>query len=280
MPEVVTGWLAAEANALVLRGLWLTVILTAITTATSMLLGLVIGSWRLSPTRGLRLLATLFVEVHRNVPALVLVIFWDFAVPNLFPPSLRQAIFFDNPLAARLSGWIGLPLVYYAFAAALALTLNTSAYVAELFRAGVGAIAQEIVDAARILGATRAVVYWTILLPQGVRVAFPAISARLVHNMKNTSLAAFVAVPELFHSTEAAIALTFQATHYLLLSAALYLLLGFGLTRALWAVERLLAPRPPAEGELTAKAQRPVLSEANGTLSSEKEAEKGSAYGF
>lgn len=227
---------------LLLHGLALTLALTVITSVLSLVVGIATGALRISASRLGRWLAALHVEVHRNVPALVLMVFWAFAVPNLFPVEMRRGLFFDNGLINWLESWTGLSLPYYTLAVILALTLNTSAYLAELFRAGVGAIPQQHVDAARTLGASRHTVFWRILLPEGVRTAFPAISTRLIHNMKNTALAAFVATPEFFHSVQTAITRTFLALEFLAVAAAVYLILAFAFSAFLRAVEHRLQP--------------------------------------
>lgn len=227
---------------LLLHGLVLTLALTVITSALSLVVGIATGALRISGNRLGRWLAAVHVEVHRNVPALVLMVFWAFAVPNLFPVEMRRGLFFDNGLINWLGSWSGLSLPYYTLAVLLALTLNTSAYLAELFRAGVGAIPQQHVDAARTLGASRRTVFWRILLPEGVRTAFPAISTRLIHNMKNTALAAFVATPEFFHSVQTAITRTFLALEFLAVAAAVYLFLAFAFSAFLRAVEHRLQP--------------------------------------
>ena len=68
----------------------------------------------------------------------------------------------------------------------------------------------------------------------------PAISTRLIHHLKNTALAAFVATPEFFHSTQTAITRTFLALEFLLLAAIVYLLLAFSLSGLLrWVEGRL-----------------------------------------
>jgi polar amino acid transport system permease protein len=241
---IFSSWLTPETARLLWHGIVLTVVLTLITSALALALGVAAGACRLSNNRFLRWIAAVHIEIHRNVPALVLIIFWAFAVPNLVSPPLRQPIFFDNAITEWLSSVTGLPLVYYVLAAILGLTLNTSAYLAELFRAGVGTIAQEHTEAARSLGASRRVVFWRILLPQGLAAAFPAIATRLIHNMKNTALAAFVSVPELFHSVLTAITRTFHAVQFLLLAAALYLALSALFSLGLGWVERRLHRRP------------------------------------
>lgn len=241
-------WLTTETTHLLLQGLVLTLVLAAFTSLLALPIGVGVGTLRLSKRRGLRWLAGTYVDVLRNIPALVLIIFWAFALPNLFPAEMRRPMFFDNWLMERLQMWSGLPVPYYTLAAALALTLNTSAYLAELFRAGVGTIPREHVDTARSLGASQRVVFARILVPQGLRAAFPAISTRLVHNMKNTALAAFVATPEFFHSTQTAISQSFRAVEFLLLAAAVYLSLSLSLTSLLRWIEGRMDRRPSATG--------------------------------
>lgn len=237
-------WLTQEMASLLWAGFSLTVALTVVTSIFSLIIGVVVGTLRLSRLRLWRWLAAAHVDIHRNIPALVLIVFWAFALPNLFPLSARKALFFENGLMDWLSDLTSLSLPYYALAATLALTLNTSAYLAELFRAGMGTIAQEHLDAARTLGASTWSIFGRILLPQGLLAAFPSISTRLIHNMKNTALAAFVSVPEFFHSTQTAITYSFQAVEFLLLAAGVYLLLSFLFSSLLRWLEQQLVARP------------------------------------
>lgn len=236
-------WLGPDTIRSLVDGFLLTVALTAATSISSLVVGILVGTMRLSGRRYLTPIAGAFVDVHRNIPALVLIIFWAFAVPNIFPQPLRRAIFFDNSLLDWLSALTGLSLPAYLLAAALALTLNTGAYIAELFRAGVGTIQRQQLDAARTLGASQRAVFWHVVLPEGVRAAFPAISTRLIHNMKNTALASFVAVPEFFQVMQGAIAETFRAAEFLALSTVVYLALSFAYGLLLGAIERRLRRR-------------------------------------
>ena len=230
----------AETIEMLAQGVGVTMLLTLVSSTLSLIIGLGVGTLRLADRPLLQRSAAIYVDVFRNIPALVLIIFIAFAVPNLVPLEIRQAIFFDNVLADWGQRLTGLSLPYYAFAAALGLTLNTSAYLAELFRAGVGTIPQGVLDSARSLGATAAVAFRRVLLPQGVRAAFPAISTRLIHNMKNTALAAFVAVPEFFQATQTAITRSFRALDFLLIASAVYLLLSFFFSAILRQIDRRL----------------------------------------
>ena len=238
------AWFDGALIEVFVRGLWLTILLTVVTSLLSMLLGVGVGMLRLSQRRWMRLLGAIHVEIHRNVPALVLIIFWAFAIPNLFPTGVRQQLFFDNGVINWLGDLAGVPLVYYALAAVIALTLNTSAYIAELFRAGVGTIERDVIEGARTLGASKRVIFARFLLPLGIRAAFPAIATRLIHNMKNTSLAALVSVPELFHSMQTGISLTFRALELLLVVAVIYLLLSICMSALFKWIEQVLVRQP------------------------------------
>lgn len=235
-----TDWLTPETRELLAQGLMVTVVLTLITSMASFVIGVAVGTLRLTDNRVLRRSAGVFIEVFRNIPALIQIIFWAFAFPSVFSADMRRAIFFDNFLVDGLGALTGLSVPYYGLAACLGLILNTSAHLAELFRAGVGTLPREHVDAARSLGAGRRAVFWSILLPDGVRAAFPAMTTRLIHNMKNTALVSFVAVPDLFHAVQASITETFRATELLTLAAIMYLALAIVMSGALRQIDLLL----------------------------------------
>ncbi len=233
-------WLTPDIAAELARGAVLTIALAVITAITATAAGIAVGAARMSSRSGLRRLAAAYIEVFRNVPALIQIIFWAFAVPNLLSPDTRRTLLFDNAVMDVARDLTGIPIPYYGLAGALALTLNTSAYAAELFRAGAGSIPQSQLDAIRTLGASPFVALRTLIIPAGLRVAFPALSTRLIHNMKNTSLVSFVAVPELFHELQASIQSTFRATEFLMLGAVIYLILTAGMGAGLAFIERLL----------------------------------------
>jgi polar amino acid transport system permease protein len=244
----VPDWLTPDVREQLLDGVVITVWLTVLTSVGSLLLGVLAALGRSSATRWKRRLAGSFVETFRNIPALILIIFFAFAVPNVVSADRRKGIFFDNDVVDALSSVTGSPLPYYAVAAGMALTLNTSAHMAEIIRSGFGSVPASRVDAARSLGASHRAALRTVVVPHGVRVAFPAISNRLIHNMKNTSLASFVAVPELFQVIQGSITKTFRATEFLVLAALLYLLLSTVMTVGLKGVGRWLWRKQPELG--------------------------------
>ena len=231
----VPDWLTAELSSEIARGVVVTVVLTVLTSLTSFAVGLAAAIGRRSRRRRRRWVAATFVEIFRNVPALILLIFFAFAVPNVFPADLRRQIFFDNPVVDAVGSITTLPLPYYGIAAIIALTANTGAHLGEVIRSGRDAVPAARAEAARSLGASRWTAYATVVIPDGLRIAFPGIINRLVHNLKNTALVSFVAVPDAFQEIQAAITKTFEATELLVFAAVLYLalatLLEFGLRR-------------------------------------------------
>jgi His/Glu/Gln/Arg/opine family amino acid ABC transporter permease subunit len=238
------NWFTPQILTLLSQGLWLTISLALITSLLAMGLGIGVGLLRLWGKGGAALAATLFVETFRNIPALVLIIFWAFAFPNAFPAQSRQLIFFDNDVIHNLGYLSGLSIPWYGVAAILALTLNTAAYIAELFRAGVRTIAQEHVDAAQSMGASWRTIFRVILIPGGLRAAYPAITSRLIHNLKNTALVSLIAIPEFFGSINTAITRSFMAVEFLTLAALVYLALSAAMLLGLRFLERWLYPRP------------------------------------
>lgn len=238
--SVLPDWLTPQVQEQLIDGLILTVGLTIVTSITSLLAGYWAAIWSDSNSRVKQRLAGIFIELFRNVPALILVIFFAFAVPNVFPIDLRRTIFFNNPVVDLLGDIIDVPIPYYAAAAALALTLNTGGHLAEVFRSGFAAVPRSRVDAARSLGASETAALRAVVAPIGIRIAFPAVSNRLIHNLKNTSLASFVAVPELFQVIQGSITRTFRATELLIFAAILYLVLSTVMTAGLALIERRL----------------------------------------
>lgn len=222
----------------VLLGVAVTVVLTALTSVASLILGVAAALGRRSDGGMKRRASAVFVETFRNVPALILLIFFAFAVPNLFPADLRRTIFFDNLVIDGLGTVTLLAIPYYAVAAVIALSANTGAHLAEVIGSGVDAIPRARIEAARSLGAARRSLLRTVVIPDAVRVSFPGITNRLIHNLKNTALVGFVAVPDLFQELQATITRTFQATSTLVLASLLYLALAAVFEFLLGRVER------------------------------------------
>lgn len=140
--------------------------------------------------------------------------------------------------------YYGLPelgLVFSPFAAALtAMALNTAAYQAEYFRAALSSIPQGQVLAALALGLSRFQMLRDVLFPQALRLVLPAWSNEVVYMLKSSSLAFIVGVMEITGRANLLAARRFWYFELYLLVAVLYLIVVFGASSALAAVERRL----------------------------------------
>lgn len=166
----------ADNFPVLLRGVGLTVELWAVAFTMGLLLGLLISMGPVSGKRWLSVPAIAYVEVFRNTPVLVQLIWFYYA----FPIVLGQQL---SPVTAAILG----------------LTLNTSAYCAEIFRAGIQSIASGQWEAAKALGMTRSAALRRIILPQVGKRMLPAFTNRGIELAKVTSLASVLAVHEIMY---------------------------------------------------------------------------------
>jgi His/Glu/Gln/Arg/opine family amino acid ABC transporter permease subunit len=233
----VPDWLTPDLASQIARGTAVTVVLVIITSIGAFAVGIAAAIGRNSSVRAARSAATVFVEVFRNVPTLILLIVFTFAIPNVVSADIRRRIFFDNAFVDTVGDITSLPLPYYALAATAALVLNTGAHLAEILRSGTNAVPAARIDASRTLGASAAETYRRVVLPDSLRIAFPAVTNRLVHNLKNTALVGLVAVPDVFQEIRGAIDETFAATQLLVFAAGFYLVLSLLLEAGLHRIE-------------------------------------------
>jgi len=166
----------ADNFPVLLRGVGLTVELWAVALVLGVSLGFLISLGPTSGRRWLQLPAIGYVEVFRNTPVLVQLIWFYYAFPILIGFQL-------SPVAAAILG----------------LTLNTSAYCAEIFRAGIESIARGQWEAAKALGMTRAMSLRRVILPQVGKRMLPAFTNRAIELAKVTSLASVLAVHEIMY---------------------------------------------------------------------------------
>jgi polar amino acid transport system permease protein len=161
---------------LLLIGLGNTAKLAAVCLLAGVTLGLVVGLARYARHPLVNWPATAFIELFRNTPALVQIMWFFFAFPILVP--------FD---------------VNAFTAATLGLALNTAAFCAEIYRAGIQSIHRGQWDAAKALGMNYGQQMTRIILPQAVRRMLPAFMNRFIELIKMTSLASIIAYGELVH---------------------------------------------------------------------------------
>lgn len=150
-----------------LEGLKNTLILTAISVAMGTVLGALIALMRMSKSRILRFLSSLYIEIIRGTPILLQLYIFYFVLPNLVP-FLKLSQFM----------WVS-----------IALCVNSAAYVSEVIRSGIQAVDKGQTEAARSLGLSESQTMLKIILPQAVRNILPALGNEFIMMLKETSLA-------------------------------------------------------------------------------------------
>jgi polar amino acid transport system permease protein len=169
-------------------------------------------------------ISTLYVEVVRGVPMLVIILYMGFAVT----PALRNTT--DGQLDLR-----GLP------AAIIALSFGYGAYLSEVYRAGIESIPGGQMEAARSLGMSYFQAMRHIILPQAIRVVLPPLGNDFIAMLKDSSLISVIALPEVLQSGRLWISRNFRAFEGFNSVALVYLVMTLLLSLMVRFIERKAA---------------------------------------
>src|SRR5579875_225910 len=232
----------------ILKGVLLTLGLTASAMGIGIVLGLILSIMRLSPNPILASLAKAYIAVFRAVPSLVQMIFWfnlAAVIPKLslgvpFGPS-----FFHFSATSVFSPFL---------AATLGLGLSEAAYMAEIFRGGIASVAEGQVQAARAIGMGRMASLRYVILPQAMKSVIPPTGNEVIGMLKYTSLASVISVTELLESVTLIFDRNFHTMPLLMVAAIWYLVLTTILTIGQRRVERHFG-RGTAAGEVSLARQ-------------------------
>jgi polar amino acid transport system permease protein len=189
-------------------GVGLTLALSALTILTSLALGGAIGLARCYGPAWLRVPLVFYIDSMRAVPVLVVLVWAYFALPLLTGVTL-------SPFWAAL----------------VALTAHIAAYVAEIVRAGVTSIRAGQSRAAFALGMSRAQAIRTIILPQAIVRMLPAFGSILSITIKDTAIAAVIAVPEYMNRSKTVAGQSFHPIEVFTVAMAVYFVILFPVTR-------------------------------------------------
>jgi len=232
------GALDAESWHRILAGLAVTCKLAAVSLVFASLIGIVVGTLRWANLPVLRQITWLYVEIARNTPPLVQILFWYFSASVLLP------------------AWAFVPLrdAGYEFsAAALALSLYHGAFMGEVFRAGLNSVNAGQFQAARALGMSFLQLMTRIVAPQVARITAPPMVNEAVALVKSTSLALAIGVAELTYQYKHIDNFMFRGFEALMVITIIYLTLCLALSlfgRLLG--HRLSRPRGSAPGQAAA----------------------------
>lgn len=211
--DVVADHFASDS---VLRGLWLTLWLTAVVMVLGFALGTLLATFRLSANPVLRAVSRGYVWLFRSIPVLVQLLLW-FNIGALYPKLFGvRTVDLLSPVAVAIIG----------------LTLHEAAYAAEVVRGGILSVDRGQIEAAQALGLSRWRRGWRIVLPQAMRAIVPPAGNLLVGTLKGTSIVSVIAVNDLLFSTQLIYHRTYQVIPLLMVATLWYAvvtsLLGIG----------------------------------------------------
>ena len=179
------------------------------------IIGLVVGLMSVVKNRACNIIATIFVDVIRGVPMIVLAFYVFFAVPMLL----------NNIMHLNTMLGINTQLTLTALqAGTICLALNCGAYMAEIIRAGIESVDKGQMEAARSLGLS----YWKamakVVLPQAIRTMIPSIINQFIITLKDTSILSVIGFPELVNTAKNVVANTMSAFQVWSIVALMYLI--------------------------------------------------------
>jgi polar amino acid transport system permease protein len=209
-------------------GVKVTIQLSAMSIALSFLLGLIIAVMRMSNVRPVRWFAHGYLEFFRNTPLLVQIFFWYFGSYKILPTAVNDWLVSTN----------------FEFASAvIALTIYTSAFIAEDIRSGVLSIPKEQMEAARSSGFSYIRSMRFIILPQAVRITIPPLIGQFLNLVKNSSLAMTIGVAELTYQARQVESYTFKGFEAFTAATLVYLGMSIIITVAVtWYSKTILSP--------------------------------------
>jgi polar amino acid transport system permease protein len=189
-------------------GLGLTIVLSVTAVVCSFVLGLAVGLGRMYGPTWLRTLLAFYIDSMRAIPVFVVLVWIYFAVPIISGYSF-------DPFWAALAG----------------ITIHVAAYVAEVIRAGITSIRKGQVQAGLAIGMSGAQIVRQILLPQATVRMLPALGSIVSVTIKDTAIAAVIAVPELMRQAETVAGQSYRPIEVFTTVMVIYFLLIFPITR-------------------------------------------------
>lgn len=194
---------------LYLRGIWVTLLLTIIGYAGGLFFGVFLGLAQTSKNKLIYWPAKIYVDVFRGTPMLVQIYIIHLAlIPSLFGQSY---------------GWF--------ISGITALILNSAAYNAEIFRAGIQSIDKGQMEAARSLGLTHSQAMRKVILPQAVRRMVPPLGNEFITLLKDSSLVNVIAATDILYASKMVVGTYSRVWEPYLFAAFLYLVLTFIITK-------------------------------------------------
>ncbi|TCP66532.1 amino acid ABC transporter permease [Baia soyae] len=194
-------------------GFFLTLKVSMAALILSLIIGTIIAIFRISSNKALRAFGTSYVEFFRNTPLMVQVFFFYFGLASI---GYKLTEF-----------WIG----------ALALSIYTAAFIAEIIRAGIQTVPHGQTEAARASGLSFLQTMFYVVLPQAFKLVIPPMCNQFINLVKNSSILSVIAAQDILYVGEQAIA-EYDPFSVEIFVAALYLIITIPLSQGVNLLER------------------------------------------
>lgn len=202
---------------LLLQGTKITIQLTVVAVGCGTVIGLFVSLMRLSRFRPLSLFARCYTDFFRGTPLLTQILLFHYGIP----PILGL-----NSFPAYIS-------------ASITLSLNSGAYIAEIFRAGIQSIHRGQMEAARSLGMTYGQAMRYIILPQAFKRSIPPLGNEFIAMLKDSSLVSVISMPELMMSGKIIVGREYNAFETFIVVAFIYLIMTTTISQFVSYLERV-----------------------------------------
>lgn len=199
-----------------LEGTKITLFLSLFTIIFGIIFGMIFALMRISHNVVLKSIASIYIEFIRGTPVLVqlCIVYYGLPILGINFPEIMAGI--------------------------IALSINSSAYVAEIIRAGIQAVDKGQMEAAKSLGLTYSMAMKNIILPQAIKNILPALGNEFITIIKESSIVSIIGIHDLMYNTDTVRGNTFKPFEPLIISATIYFILTFSLSKILSVFERRL----------------------------------------
>ena len=190
------------------KGLWITIYISAISMIFALIIGLFISILRLSKIYILVLISRTYIEFFRGIPLFVFIIWLYYGL------AMVSGINFD-PITAGI----------------ICLSMQHGGYLAEIYRAGIQAVAKGQWEASFSLGFSIINTLIRIIFPQAVKIIIPPTANMFIGMLKDSALVSIIGVNELMRQSQIATSLTFRPFEFYTVTALIYIILTLGLSQ-------------------------------------------------
>ena len=229
-----------------IQGTQTTILISMFTLILGFVGGIFICLGRISKNKIVSFISTAYIEILRGTPLLVQLYLIYFGLPTL-------GIKFPD---------IGsIPSEYIT--AVVALSINSSAYIAEILRSGIQSIDKGQMEAARSLGLDYKTSMRKVIVPQGLKNSLPSLANEFIVLIKESSIVSLIGIRDIMYSADTVRGITYLPFHSLILAAIIYFVLTFTLSKLVGVWEK--------------KLHEPVLIKNKKTMKKDKEKIKSNA---